>query len=153
MDLFSAFVEESTPIPKAHEVDLPDKSLKIAKKRPADDEPKVNGNKQFKEDNKINDYLNSRLKDLPVIEHDKFDVSGATHEVVYHQSMGKPELQDPTTEPAKNYKFTLDPFQKRGVLCLENKQSVLISAHTSAGKTVIAEYAIAIRKIKNKKKL
>ena len=30
------------------------------------------------------------------------------------------------------------------VLCLDNHQSVLVSAHTSAGKTVVAEYAIAL---------
>ena len=33
-------------------------------------------------------------------------------------------------EPAKNYKFTLDPFQSQSVLCIENDQSVLVSAHT-----------------------
>jgi len=38
----------------------------------------------------------------------------------------------------------LDPFQERSVLCLDNHQSVLVSAHTSAGKTVVAEYAIAL---------
>ena len=45
-------------------------------------------------------------------------------------------------EPAKTYKFTLDPFQSRSVLCLENDQSVLVSAHTSAGKTVVAEVVL-----------
>ena len=35
-----------------------------------------------------------------------------------------------TREPAKNYKFTLDPFQSQSVLCIENDQSVLVSAHT-----------------------
>lgn len=34
----------------------------------------------------------------------------------------------------------LDPFQKEAILCIENNQSVLVSAHTSAGKTVVAEY-------------
>ena len=34
----------------------------------------------------------------------------------------------------------LDPFQKQSLLCLENNQSVLVSAHTSAGKTVVALY-------------
>ena len=53
-------------------------------------------------------------------------------------------LREPTREPAKNYKFTLDPFQSQSVLCIENDQSVLVSAHTSAGKTVVAEYAIAL---------
>ena len=46
--------------------------------------------------------------------------------------------------PAKAYPFTLDPFQKRAVECLERHESVLVSAHTSAGKTVVAEYAIAM---------
>lgn len=48
-----------------------------------------------------------------------------------------------TTEPAKEYPFILDPFQKEAILCIENDQSVLVSAHTSAGKTVVAEYAVA----------
>jgi ATP-dependent RNA helicase DOB1 len=46
--------------------------------------------------------------------------------------------------PAKIYPFPLDEFQKRAISCLENHESVLVAAHTSAGKTVIAEYAIAM---------
>ena len=53
-------------------------------------------------------------------------------------------LADPEKEPAKTYPFTLDPFQSQSILCIENDQSVLVSAHTSAGKTVVAEYAIAL---------
>lgn len=45
--------------------------------------------------------------------------------------------------PARTYPFTLDPFQKLAVGCIERNESVLVSAHTSAGKTVVAEYAIA----------
>jgi ATP-dependent RNA helicase DOB1 len=45
--------------------------------------------------------------------------------------------------PARSYKFELDPFQKAAVACIERDESVLVSAHTSAGKTVCAEYAIA----------
>jgi ATP-dependent RNA helicase DOB1 len=44
---------------------------------------------------------------------------------------------------AKEYKFTLDPFQRQSVWCIERNESVMVSAHTSAGKTVVAEYAIA----------
>ena len=40
----------------------------------------------------------------------------------------------------QEYPFILDPFQKEALKCLENKQSVLVSAHTSAGKTVVAEW-------------
>ena len=50
----------------------------------------------------------------------------------------------PARRPAKEYKFELDPFQKTSIACLERGESVLVSAHTSAGKTVVAEYAIAM---------
>ncbi|TSM12534.1 Superkiller viralicidic activity 2-like 2 [Bagarius yarrelli] len=40
---------------------------------------------------------------------------------------------------AKDYPFILDPFQREAILCIDNNQSVLVSAHTSAGKTVCAE--------------
>lgn len=39
--------------------------------------------------------------------------------------------------------FELDPFQKVSVYAIQRNESVLVSAHTSAGKTVVAEYAIA----------
>ena len=47
-------------------------------------------------------------------------------------------LKPASTQPSKEYPFILDPFQKEAILCLENHQSVLVSAHTSAGKTVVA---------------
>ncbi|KAL1117753.1 hypothetical protein AAG570_004068 [Ranatra chinensis] len=53
-------------------------------------------------------------------------------------------IKKPTTAPAKEYKFILDPFQKEAIMCIENDESVLVSAHTSAGKTVVAEYSIAM---------
>lgn len=38
----------------------------------------------------------------------------------------------------------MDVFQKRAILHLERHENVLVAAHTSAGKTVVAEYAIAL---------
>ncbi|KAM0755249.1 antiviral helicase [Meredithblackwellia eburnea MCA 4105] len=49
----------------------------------------------------------------------------------------------PPAEPARTYPFELDPFQKVAVASIQRNESVLVSAHTSAGKTVVAEYAIA----------
>ncbi|KAG5437942.1 hypothetical protein PCANB_000288 [Pneumocystis canis] len=49
----------------------------------------------------------------------------------------------PPAEPARKYEFKLDPFQQVAIASIEKNESVLVSAHTSAGKTVIAEYAIA----------
>lgn len=42
------------------------------------------------------------------------------------------------------YPFELDTFQKQAVYHLEMGDSVFVAAHTSAGKTVVAEYAIAL---------
>jgi len=50
-----------------------------------------------------------------------------------------PLNRDTNRKPAKVYEFELDPFQKEAIVCIENNQSVLVSAHTSAGKTVVAE--------------
>lgn len=59
------------------------------------------------------------------------------------ESAGAPRPPIPTT-PAKTYPFTLDAFQQEAVHCLERHESVMVAAHTSAGKTVVAEYAIAM---------
>ncbi|CDW89600.1 dead deah box helicase family protein [Stylonychia lemnae] len=42
------------------------------------------------------------------------------------------------------YPFELDEFQKRAIYRLEQNCCVFVAAHTSAGKTVVAEYAIAL---------
>ncbi|KAF9444604.1 ATP-dependent RNA helicase [Macrolepiota fuliginosa MF-IS2] len=47
-------------------------------------------------------------------------------------------------EMAHKYPFELDTFQKQAVYHLELGDSVFVAAHTSAGKTVVAEYAIAL---------
>ena len=48
-----------------------------------------------------------------------------------------PELVHP-------FPFPLDTFQLQAVYHLEKGESVFVAAHTSAGKTVVAEYAIAL---------
>ncbi|KUI63274.1 ATP-dependent RNA helicase mtr4 [Cytospora mali] len=58
----------------------------------------------------------------------------------------------PPKEPARTYSFKLDPFQSLSVASIERDESVLVSAHTSAGKTVVAEYAIA-QCLKNKQRV
>jgi ATP-dependent RNA helicase DOB1 len=50
---------------------------------------------------------------------------------------------EPPQQPARTWPFTLDPFQQVSIASIERNESVLVSAHTSAGKTVVAEYAIA----------
>lgn len=45
---------------------------------------------------------------------------------------------------ALDFPFELDKFQKEAIYYLEKGDSVFVSAHTSAGKTVVAEYAFAL---------
>ena len=49
----------------------------------------------------------------------------------------------PISSPAKTYPFKLDPFQEEAIGYIERGESVLVAAHTSAGKTAVAEYAVA----------
>ncbi|POM78925.1 DEAD/DEAH box RNA helicase, partial [Phytophthora palmivora] len=53
-------------------------------------------------------------------------------------------FHDKVPEMAMKYEFELDVFQKECVIHLECHECVFVAAHTSAGKTVIAEYAIAM---------
>lgn len=84
--------------------------------------------------NPTDDSEQSKTYLLPIIyldvwfEEDELDVSN---------------FQDLIEEMAMEYPFELDIFQKRAVYRVENSQCVLVAAHTSAGKTVVAEYAIA----------
>ncbi|XP_020972282.1 DExH-box ATP-dependent RNA helicase DExH11 isoform X3 [Arachis ipaensis] len=45
---------------------------------------------------------------------------------------------------ALEFPFELDSFQKEAIYYLEKGESVFVAAHTSAGKTVVAEYAFAL---------
>uniref|UniRef100_A0A2P2MK93 RNA helicase n=3 Tax=Rhizophora mucronata TaxID=61149 RepID=A0A2P2MK93_RHIMU len=65
----------------------------------------------------------------------------STKDETIHGTLSNPVY---TGQMAKTYSFELDPFQRVSVACLERNESVLVSAHTSAGKTAVAEYAIAM---------
>jgi ATP-dependent RNA helicase DOB1 len=67
-------------------------------------------------------------------------IEACVHEVAVPPNMKYEPLKPPIGKPAREYPFVLDPFQKEAILCVDNDQSVLVSAHTSAGKTVVAEY-------------
>ncbi len=64
------------------------------------------------------------------------------HVVDINRSM--PNFRELVPEMARQWPFELDTFQKEAVYRLENGDSVFVAAHTSAGKTVVAEYAIAL---------
>lgn len=55
-----------------------------------------------------------------------------------------PNFSELVPDMAREWPFELDTFQKEAVYHLESGDSVFVAAHTSAGKTVVAEYAIAL---------
>ena len=55
-------------------------------------------------------------------------------------------------KPPLTFHFKLDIFQKIAIRCIESGKNFLVAAHTSSGKTLVAEYAIA-KSIKNKKRV
>lgn len=65
-------------------------------------------------------------------------------EWVIKDDMSMSNFHELVQDPAMEYDFTLDDFQKRAIYRLEQGQSVMVAAHTSAGKTAVAEYAIAL---------
>lgn len=61
---------------------------------------------------------------------------------------GLPKLEETYSEfkesLAMQFPFELDTFQKEAICNLELGRSVFVAAHTSAGKTAVAEYAFAL---------
>jgi superfamily II RNA helicase len=61
----------------------------------------------------------------------------------YPKNYQPPKESDIPRKPEKEYAFPLDPFQTQAIGYIDRDESVLVAAHTSAGKTAVAEYAIA----------
>ncbi|KAL0387253.1 UNVERIFIED_CONTAM: DExH-box ATP-dependent RNA helicase DExH9 [Sesamum radiatum] len=79
------------------------------------------------------------------------------HDVSYPEgyvprASGSSLINQEHSKPAKEFPFTLDPFQLEAIKCLDSGESVMVSAHTSAGKTVVALYAIAMS-LRNKQRV
>ena len=106
-----------------------------------------NESQENNDNNDDNEEIDFKINNIPDKEvkiiTNKFE--GGFHELIYPINIPEPKIKiDKIENPATTYPFKLDKFQEKSILCLENKQSVLVSAHTSAGKTVVAQYAIAM---------
>ena len=91
------------------------------------------------EDPEDQQIAKKRLEDIEIekISSDE----GCIHEVYFPKDYDRKQFKGDLK--AKKYAFTLDPFQDKAVKAIESDESVLVCAHTSAGKTAVAEYAIA----------
>lgn len=68
----------------------------------------------------------------------------ALNQYFEEDKMEMSRFKEMVPNPAIDWPFELDDFQKRAVYRLEQGNCVFVAAHTSAGKTVVAEYAIAL---------
>jgi len=144
-DMFDAFSE--VPVSKRSE-GKPVEDIKVEESKPkasfaAPATPKA---KPSEPEDDFGSYVEQKIVHIPQTgDQCKADICYPPNWDVEKSELEEKEwMKQPKPAPAKTYPFTLDPFQRQAVNCLERNQSVLVSAHTSAGKTVVAEYAIAM---------
>ncbi|KAL6264815.1 hypothetical protein P5V15_004910 [Pogonomyrmex californicus] len=139
-DLFDVFDEDGD------DIQIPDISKRIEGetrvKRQHDIDDDKSAVKKLRHESLLDD-INLEEVACRIKVHTIETAESCMHEIAVPPDQEYIPLECKQSKPAKEYKFILDPFQKEAILCIENNQSVLVSAHTSAGKTVVAEYAIA----------
>ncbi|XP_077267886.1 exosome RNA helicase Mtr4 isoform X1 [Temnothorax americanus] len=142
-DLFDVFDEHDT---EGDDTEIPHIVKKIEPetgvKRQLDTDDDKSAAKKLRHESVLDD-INLEEVACRIKVHTVETVESCMHEIAIPPNQEYVPLEHQQDKPAKEYKFILDPFQKEAILCIENNQSVLVSAHTSAGKTVVAEYAIA----------
>ncbi|CAH0514963.1 unnamed protein product [Peronospora belbahrii] len=89
----------------------------------------------------LESILDSASKSTNLSLHKKIDYISEWASIV---SIDVRNFHEKVPEMAMKYDFELDVFQKECVIHLERHECVFVAAHTSAGKTVVAEYAIAM---------
>ena len=107
-----------------------------------DNDNESSSNESFEKEEKLEDQINPDF----IERHDKMQ------EWAIEDDLDISSFSEIKNPPIK-YPFELDEFQKRSILRLENHQNVLVCAHTSSGKTVVAEYGIALGKRNGKRVL
>merc|ERR1719253_1799096 len=126
-DLFDVFGDAAPTAKAAPPAKRKPEGQPAAKKPRKEAEPEVEG---------------ARPTDAAVeVIYERLDGRGCVHEWI--RPAGYESRTAPERPPAKEFPYELDPFQKVAVDCIEKEESILVSAHTSAGKTSVAEYAIA----------
>lgn len=128
------------------------KNLKDSMKS-LDSELIENGGNSRDVGNLLDDFLQHKCFEFKDCKHDHFYFKPQTildgGKVTDYDEFDLKEIKKENY--AKKFSFPLDMFQQRAIMSLENNESVLVTAHTSSGKTVVAEYAIAMALRDNKK--
>lgn len=162
-DLFGVFNETPAEAPPQQSEDapvVPLKALSVSKRKPEAPAPSAPAKKQTTKPKDIKPVVFdsveieasrdvARSDGLETKPQEAADEKIKLRHQVRHQVAVPPDYpytpigQHKRTNEARTYPFVLDPFQDTAISCIDRNESVLVSAHTSAGKTVVAEYAIA----------
>ncbi|KAF7456314.1 antiviral helicase [Cryptosporidium felis] len=95
----------------------------------------------------MDEVKRSRIRKRWSVEDDQ-DVSGFRDILGYEPRDSGDRMEE---EGVLKYPYELDDFQKRAIINIHRGEHVLVAAHTSAGKTAIAEYAIELANKNGKK--
>ncbi|KAI9317442.1 NUC185 domain-containing protein [Dichotomocladium elegans] len=122
--------------------------VKESEKQVQPEEPTVQTIVQERDNRELDLLLPQEVPRLPV-ELPKLKAGSETYrrrEWAHEINVNTPfdNFHELVPEMAQQYPFELDTFQKHAIYHLEQGDSVFVAAHTSAGKTVVADYAIAL---------
>ncbi|KRZ18144.1 Superkiller viralicidic activity 2-like 2, partial [Trichinella zimbabwensis] len=97
---------------------------------------------ESKKDENIN--FEKTFREIPRVQILSIPAVGCIHQVAVPPNHTYVPPKPSSTCKALEFPFPLDSFQEEAIACVEHGQSVLVSAHTSSGKTVVALYAISL---------
>lgn len=88
----------------------------------------------------------SEETDIPILKISEKPTETAKTEWAEQLNVSTPitDFEKQIPELAMSFPYELDTFQKQAILKLEEGCNVFVTAHTSSGKTAVAEYAIAL---------
>ncbi|XP_055527650.1 SKI2 subunit of superkiller complex protein isoform X2 [Wyeomyia smithii] len=139
VDLLSIVEQEVTIL----QLDSNDNDEQIAYKA---DDPQKLGIKSMVDDFLFDTEENSEKKVLKIADIKTNTPTTAEWAEIMNVSKPVADFHLKVPNMAHEYPFELDIFQKQAIIKLEEHNHVFVAAHTSAGKTVVAEYAIALSK-------
>ena len=107
---------------------------------------KVENKNEFNKRSEITNSANSEKFEENISKNNNFNINIESEDLKIFAEEDNIDISnyDLIKEPATKFPFELDIFQKRSIIRLEQGKSVLVCAHTSSGKTAVAEYGIAL---------
>lgn len=94
--------------------------------------------------NSITEEIDSIVRDVTLKKNENLAFQSKWYDVLDANTVPSDWNQLLARGLAFDFPFILDTFQQQAISMLEKGECIFVAAHTSAGKTVVAEYAIAL---------